>query len=318
MKTSKQHSVKKLFVIILTAVLSVMSVSIVVNAAYINRSSVKRVVSTQSSTGTAFSSNYLLLAAKGTSSFAMKNILFSENADTADFEINVCNYVQNDPSGVNENDITYTFTLKLLNTDGTVNTGSFTRLNVIDNSGVSHSFSDGICKITGQTLNGKTKSVNSYTITVPKEFVDNINMEVSAEPSDDTSYNAANGNKLGRLFSFSVYNASSTTWTGGFAETTTENYDAFNYVLKGQGQGTVTLSWDPTQLEISNVFLEINSLQGNVTDGADGTKKLTLEVDSTAKQNRYDIQFYKTETGVYTNMETVNGYVTIIFNKKTA
>lgn len=315
MKIIKQHSVKKLFVIILTAVLSIMSVSFIVNAAYINLNSVKRVVSIQSSTGTAFSSNYLLLTSKGTSSYAMKNILFSENADTADFEINVCNYVQNDPSKVNENDIAYTFTLKLLNTDGTVNTGSYARLKVTDGSGVSYSFSDGICKITDQMLTGKTKSVNSYAITVPKEFVNNIDMEASAVPSDDTSYNAANGNKLGRVFSFSVYNASSTTWTGSFTETTTVNYDAFNYVLKGQGKGTVTLSWDPAQLEISNVFIEVNGLQGKVTDGADGTKKLDLEVDSTAKQNRYDIQFYKTENGVYTNMKTVNGYVKISFNK---
>ena len=44
-------------------------------------------------------------------------------------------------------------------------------------------------------------------------------------------------------------------------------------------------------------------------------KSLSFEVDSTDGQNRYDIQFYKTENGVYTDMETINGYVTVDFSE---
>ena len=312
MKKYRKNSIIKFCTsICIAVVLSVISCCIVY-AAYINLNVAKRVVSTMSGSGTPFSSNYMLAVPKDTSTYAMKNIPCPEGANTTDIEINVCNYVQNDPSKVNENNIAYTLTFTLLNTDDTSHTGSYAGLKVTDKSNGSYSFSGGVCKVTGQTLAGKNKSVNTYTLTVPRALINSVNIRAEAEPDDSASYSAANGFKLGRIFTFSEYNASSTTWTGSFAETTTDNYDAFNYVIKGQGKGTVTLVWDPSQLEINRVFLENNSLQDKVTDSGD-KKSLTMEVDSANKQNRYDIQFYKTENGVYTDMETVNGYVTVSF-----
>lgn len=298
-------------VVIITVLLSVICCA-AVSAAYINLNIVKRVVSTQGAGGTPFSSNYLLLVPKEITAYSIKNIYCSEEASTAEFEINVCNYVQNDPSKICEDDIKYTLTLTQLNNDGTLNTESFTGLKVLDTNGVSYSFTDGICSISDQLLAGNEKHINTYVISVPKQMVNNAVLRAVAEPGDSSSYSAVNGSKLGRIFAFSEYNASSTTWTGSFSETASDNYDAFNYVIRGQGKGTVTLSWDPSQLEISQVFLDNNNLQDKVTD--DGSKKiLTIEVDSTVGTNRYDIQFYKTESGVYTDMKTVNGYVTVNF-----
>ena len=141
-------------------------------------------------------------------------------------------------------------------------------------------------------------------------MVNAVELRAEAELSDDSSYSAVNGNKLGRVFAFSEHYVYSTTWTGSFAETTADSYDAFNYIIKGQGKGTVTLTWDNSQLEINKVFLENNSL--SVTSEG-SMSSLTIEVDSTVGQNRYDIQFYKTENGSYTDMDTINGYVTVNF-----
>lgn len=279
--------------------------------AYINLNTVKRVVSTQGSGGTPFSSNYLLLVPKETTVYAVKNIYCPEGADYADFAINVCNYVQNDPSTLNENDISYAFILTLQNSDGTVNTGTFSGLSVTDNDRVSYEFTDGVCRIPDRLLKGNMKSVDTYSIVIPKQMVNTVDLRVEAVPTD-SSYSAVNGNKLGRVFTFSEHYVSSNTWTGSFSEMTADSYDAFNYIIKGQGKGTVTLTWDPSQLEINRVFLENNGL--SVTSEG-SISKLTIEVDSTAGQNRYDIQFYKTENGIYTDMDTIDGYVTVNFTE---
>lgn len=284
---------------------------LVVNTAYISLNIVKRVVSTQGSSGTPFSSNYLLLVPKDTTAYAVKNIYCSKGVDYAEFAINVCNYVQNDPSMVNGNDIRYTFVLTQQNSDGTPNTEAFSGLSVKDNDGVSHEFTDGVCRISDRCLVGNTKSVDTYSIVIPKQMVNTVDLRVEAVPTD-SSYSAVNGNKLGRVFTFSEHYVSSNTWTGSFSEMTADSYDAFNYIIKGQGKGTVTLTWDPSQLEINRVFLENNGL--SVTSEG-SISKLTIEVDSTAGQNRYDIQFYKTENGIYTDMDTIDGYVTVNFTE---
>lgn len=312
----KQADRKRIRFFTVVAIFVLLSVicGIAVSAAYIHLNMVKRVVSTQGAGGTPFSSNYLLLVPRETAAHAVKTINCPEGASTAEFEINVCNYVQNDPSKISEKDIKYTMTFTQLNNDGTDNTESFAGLKVTDKNGNVYSFANGVCSIPDELLTGGVKSVNTYYIVVPKQMVNNAELRVVAEPSDSNSYSAVNGNKLGRTFVFSEYNASSTTWTGSFLETTSENYDAFNYVIRGQGKGTVTLSWDSSQLEISRIFLENYNLTDKIT--AVGSKmSLTIEVDSSVGQNRYDIQFYKTENGVYTDMGTINGYVTVDFTE---
>ena len=314
MKKQAEKNKKRIFTAAVIFALVSLICGIAVSAAYINLNTVKRVVSTQGAGGTPFSSNYLLLVPRDTTSYAIKNINCPEGAGSAQFEINVCNYVQNDPSKISENDIKYSLTLTQLNNDGTVNTESFSGLKVTDASGASFTFTDGVCCISDQLLPGNVKTVNTYYVSVPKEMVNNVDLRAEAEPSDSSSYSVTNGNKLARNFVFTEYNALSSSWTGGFKETSAENNDAFNYVIRGQGKGTVTLSWDSDQLEISGVFLDNYALRDKVT--SEGNRRsLTIDVDSNNGPNRYDIQFYKTKNGVYTNMTAVNGYVTVSFSE---
>lgn len=268
-------------------------------AAYTNLNSVKRVVSTQGLKGTPFSSNYLNLTPRDESSYSIKNIPFPESEATTSFNIDVCNYIHNNPSKFNDNDINYTFSLTLVGAAGV----SLDGLSV-SFGGTSCSFTDGVCSIPNQTLKGGTKSVNRYSITVPKSFRDKVKIEAAAIP-DKGSYRYTGYFKLGRIFAFTSKSETAAIWTGSFTETSAEGYDGFNYILSGQGKGTVTLTWDPDKLEISRIFLENN---GITPSGG----SFTIPVDSEVK-NRYDIQFYKTGNGDYSSMETVGGYVSISF-----
>ena len=292
----------------IAAVLSAFVLGIAVFGAYTNVNSVKRVVSTQGLSGTAFSSNYLNLAAKDAMSYTLKTISLSESGETSTFEINVCNYVHNNPSRVNEKTIAYTFTLTLYNLDGTRNTSDFTGLSVTYNNNTQYSFTDGECVIIGNTLAGGTKSVDTFRITVPKSFMNKVHIQAVAEPNE-TSYLYTDNYKLGRTFAFSSGGKTETNWTGSLTETTAEGYDGFNYAVKGQGKGTVTLAWDSNQLEINKVFLD---KYGLAVSASGNMKSVSFDVDSDL-QSRYDIQFYKTETGVYTDIAAIEGYVKFNF-----
>ena len=68
------------------------------------------------------------------------------------------------------------------------------------------------------------------------------------------------------------------------------DYSGFNYQLRGSGAGTVTLSWDSSLLEISEIFLESVGAPAPVT--SNGFKSIEIAVDSFVK-NSYDIQFYR-------------------------
>lgn len=311
---AREKNKKRIGIAVIISVIMLTMISAAVSAVYINQNVAKRVVSTQGAGGTPFSSNYLLLAPKETSTFAIKTIYCSEEAEMTQFVINVCNYAQNDPSKVNEYDISYTLTLTLTNADGSVHTGSFSGLSVTDNDGTSHSFSSGVCTISNQLLLKNQRSVNTYTVFIPKAMVGAVDMSVLAEPSE-SSYSAVNGNKLGRTFTFAEYNAAATTWTGSFSETTANGYDAFNYIIRGQGTGRITLTWDPSQLEINKYFFDNYGLQSTVTDTENGKKSLSFDVNSTDGLNRYDIQFYKTENGSYPDMDTINKYVSVDFSE---
>ena len=310
MKTDVGKFIKKHYVLLWLVILLSVLTCFYAYGAYTNLNSVKRVVSTQGGSGTAFSSNYLSLTTRSSSSYDMKRITVGQKAETKSFDLNIFNYAQNNPSVYNEYDVTYTLVLTLIDaTDGSVITDRDGEASVSGGS-----FSNGICEITGQTLTGKTKSVLSYAVTVPKSFVNAVNIKAEAIP-DEASYSYTNNSKLARIITFSEYIENNTSWTGSFSETTADGYDGFNYIIKGQGVGTVTLTWDPEMLEISKIFLDNNGITPN--DGADGKKTFTMQVDSNTGSSRYDIQFYKTEaggtSGAYADMNAINGYVEFSF-----
>ncbi|MGN0114809.1 MAG: hypothetical protein ACI396_05740, partial [Acutalibacteraceae bacterium] len=283
-------------------------------AAYTNINRVKRVVSTQGENNVAFSSNYLTLLNSDVSTFDLKRISIPKSSNTGEFTITVCNYVHSNPSILNTYDISYNMMLTLVDavTGESVTTGyDAASVSFGENS---YSFTNGVCTIENQSLTGKVKSIDTYNITVPSSFIDKINIKAEATP-DSSSLVHTNNYKLAREFAFAEYSDNTTSWTGSFAETDVNSYDGFNYVLKGQGEGTVTLTWDSSQLEISQVFLNNYSLIASVGSGNQMT--VMFSVNSNEK-NRYDIQFYKTENGSYSDINVLNSYVSCAFVERVA
>lgn len=107
----------------------------------------------------------------------------------------------------------------------------------------------------------------------------------------------------------------------GYIETleSGKEYDAYNYIVEGSGKGRITFRWKYEKVSINQSFLQnkdvtfyINDIptQGSSTikesdlPTSDGYKSVTLVVDSTDK-NRYEIQFYKTDTtnNTYSNSD---------------
>ena len=88
-------------------------------------------------------------------------------------------------------------------------------------------------------------------------------------------------------------------------------YDAYNYVVEGSGTGTVTVRWNSTYIDVSEIFLAQNNLTNTVvTETADAGgnvwKYFELEVGNEVSGtviNRYEIQLFKNnENGNYSNV----------------
>ena len=118
--------------------------------------------------------------------------------------------------------------------------------------------------------------------------------------------------------------AADTGWSGKVEDLKAgTDYDGFNYVIKGDGKGKITFSWDPTAVTINQQFLHnpevkfyINGAEVAGSDSFDessittsnGVKTLILVVDS-RKKNRYDVQFYKIDPTIDYSAAKVKTYL---------
>ena len=345
LKTLKKHWISTWLVI---AVLACGTFAAI--AAYTEVSSVKRVVTTQSKPQTPFSSNCMR---KGGSRKQM---------NTSAYTVTVCNYDQNFPGVFNQSQIDYTLTATLQLKIGDNNYSYAEMLTEFADDEnfeaykqkfAANAASYGIHKISddvdgeipggttafsadtgytisfsGQSLTQIVSSTDKFEVTIPdipagvENFTPEFFVKVEAAASSPDG--------LGEM-STVLYRASNetvtTTWEGKLAETDTKtvDYDFYNYILTGNGVGTIDIMWDPSKLAINEFFM--NPLSGNefvggatpvpvTVDGEDEEwNKLTLKVDPTDTldasgnvtkkgKTRYEIQFYKTEEEVsYTGDE---------------
>ena len=306
-------------------------------AAYTEVSSVKRVVTTQSKPQTPFSSNCMR---KGGSRKQM---------NTSAYTVTVCNYDQNFPGVFNQSQIVYTLTATLQLKIGDNNYSYeelFTEFADADLEAYKQKFVDnaddyGIHKISddntgeiGGTSTAFSTNAN-YKISFPDESLrqiisstDKFEVTIPDIPVGVENFTpeffvkveavASSPDGLGDMSTI-LYRASNetvtTTWTGALAETDTKtvDYDFYNYILTGNGIGTVDIMWDPARLEINefftnelsgNVFKEENTIPTEITVDGATWNKLTLVVDPTDTldesgnvtkkgKTRYEIQFYK-------------------------
>ena len=289
---------------------------VIVYAAYSGTADVKRVVSTQASSSTVFSSNYM-----ETGGLAVKNLSTTAEGNFT-CNVTVCNYDQLDPTSPAKAPITYNFKAELCRYD--TSTDSYVTVSEIQTKtvdGVTSNKTFSVKKVmndnleigdtehslnaspfnyeyTGETLAGGASYKDSFDITFDSYEVDlkvaELFIRVTATPSDESMQQNTSIGILQSVISVSKGRTVETGWYGSLDEHTSQDYDGYNLVIEGSGAGTIDILWNNAKFSINPVFLTNNASRLTAVTDADTTdwKKVTLTVDSSV-ENRYVAQFFK-------------------------
>lgn len=319
--------------------LLILSSLIIVFAAYNGTAIVKRVVSTQVSSNSFFSSNYMEVYS--TNNIAVKN-LRTTNAGEFICPITVCNYDQLNPTSPAKAPIEYSFTAELVKyndssglyelvttvqkEDERVKTFYVQKImddNQTITTDIQHSLnSEGTFSYTyqGETLEGENTLRDTYNICfdaaeVAKDVPD-LFIRVSAIPTEESqTQNGSGVSNLASVISISQGRTVETGWHGSLQENSSTDYDGYNLIIEGSGAGDIDILWDSSKFVMNPVFISQYGGEGGKLSGESdvtgqtGWKKRTLTVDSATGDNRYVVQFYKATPGTYIGTEFPSKYI---------
>lgn len=303
----------------------------VVRAAYLGNSEVKRVVSTKAVSDVVFSSNVMKAPAApknlhgddDTSNFtypitvcnfdqlspinhAKENITYTLTARLVRYNGTTYEPVTEVLMNSDETPSPKVFKIQQTGDNNVASTGTDYNLNQLENG------TSKVISFTGQTLPGTAPMTDTFTVTFDKEELAREDSEyfiqITATPDENTSVTGT----ISEISSWvgvskgKIYGAD---WSGSIIEGSGD-YDAFNMQLTGSGKGTVEIRWDSTYFTVTDMFLFDSSNQfvnesGTAVTGNSAIlncskgatwRKLILSVDSYTKTNRYEIQFFKTDT----------------------
>lgn len=307
-------------------------------AAYNGTAIVKRVVSTQASSNSSFSSNYMEVYS---TNIAVKNLRTTNDGNFI-CTVTVCNYDQLDPTSPAKAMINYSFTAELVKYNDS--TGEYELVTTVqkennvaktfyvqktmnDNQTITsdnqHSLnSEGVFSYTysSESLEGGNTLRDAYNICfdaaeVAKDVPD-LFIRVSAIPtSESQTQNGSGVSNLASVISISQGRTVETGWHGSLQETSTTDYDGYNLIIEGSGAGTIDILWDSSKFTMNPVFIsQYGGTGGKLSGESDvtgqtGLKKRTLTVDSATGDNRYVVQFYKAVSGTYTGTEFASKYI---------
>ena len=304
-------------------------------SAYNGTADVKRVVSTQSTSKSVFSSNYLEIFSSNDPS--IKN-LRTTTEDNFTVSITVCNYDQLDPTSPARALIEYDLVADLVTFNSNTNqyeTVSAVQMNgdnaktfyiqktMEDNNPIDnddqHDLNAGGFSYTyhSETLTGGVSYKDTFDICfdsaeVAKDVPD-LFIRVIATPTTASIQANSGISTLQSIVSISRGRSIETGWHGSLQETNTnQDYDGYNLIIEGSGVGTIDILWDNLKFALNPVFVSLNSTiltPETAVAGRDGWMKITLNVNSITC-NRYVAQFYKRDENVhYTGTEFPSKYI---------
>ena len=304
-------------------------------AAYNGTADVKRVVSTQATSTTVFSSNYL--EKYSNAGIAVKN-LRTTNEGNFIVSVTVCNYDQMDFNSYAKGLIEYEFKAELVKQvndayvpvesvqmNGT-NAKTFYVQKIMDENTTTtdtqHSLNEGSFSYTygSESLTGGSSNKDSFEICfdaaevaldVPELFI-----RVTATPTEESMQLNSGISTLASIISISQGRSVETGWHGSLQETGGEEYDGYNLIIEGAGSGTIDILWDNSKFVMNPAFISLygsgeSPILGPESDVSDraGWNKRTLSVNS-LNDNRYVVQFYKkTSSATGTGNILCNNYV---------
>ena len=302
--------------------------SLISYAAFTRINIVKRVVSTDAGSGARFSSDSMDSSIAG---MTARKSFYSQSADP-NAEVYVFNYPYPKASLYRNTVTKYDVEARIGTHDGT----TFTPLTGSALTGLSNSyyinykggdnalFNNGSIPITFENCRigaGKV-APDCFNVHFDSDELGDTPpgycVEMIAKP-EDTSLPTLKG-----YISVRYIKTAESGWTGALEDLeNNKEYDGYNYIIEGSGEGRITFSWNPELLTINKQFLQnpVNkfyigdaevygspSLTEDSFSTVSGMKSITLVVDSQQK-NRYEVQFYKTDTSGsndYRNSEIKN------------
>lgn len=321
-------------------------------ATYTGVTSMKRVASTRAGAGILFSSNYMRSGSNPQTSLEYRDYseFTDDNGDpleaNPEYNMVVCNYSQGDKATwYTANDIKYSITAELLLNEkytsediengvdpsllGEYKTPTATDLGALK-FGIKYSsdadytyFSSGKLTITlpetdKYTLSKADASTDMFSLLFDKSELKNIApkfwIKVTANPT------SVSGGEVENIVGYVGTCKSAeggANWTGfiGDENYNTIDYDSYNYIISGTGEGSFYFAWDdskvkPNEFALANYSADIktsatdveswtNYTQYGTTPPTSGSwKYIKLEVDS-EKTARYEFQLYKTSGDNY-------------------
>ena len=305
------HRHKFILLLCLIAVLACVGVSF---AAYTSVDNIRRVITTmQSSEMLCFYSNHMNPYPMGEDTEITTKIISFTDTDNPNIMITVCNYPQANPGRVNKRDIHYSFQALILDTEGNpLSEGALknilSELKIERNgSGKQYSFSasanadvetsvsivDGQVVYQSELLPGGVSSQNIYTIYLPAAYMEQVNIQVKAEPIDEVSKQATSKKALGRILSPILITNKGADWSGSFTDdlavTKSKELYGINYAVSGAGEGNIKVMWNSEYLEISPNFMTMFS--SYITE--QGTDYVIMNVGGENSDDYFSIQFYR-------------------------
>ena len=313
--------------------------------AYTGLKSVKRVVTTKESPGELFSSN------------CMKTTLAPRRINSVEYTVTVCNYEQQDPQTANPSNITYSLLaeIRVLYDNDYLTMSQLATLlgptsdeykayedKIADRSYSIYKSEDDTggpqpaVPIELNAANGYTTTFSSETLAKDVSSTDKFKVKFDDEELSTTSPEfyiylkaipTSNLSILESLLGAAQSTSDVSAWQGSFVEsdTSSKDYDFYNYIISGSGSGSVDIIWDNSWLEINPFFFTAAS--GNVvtfpekivdpSSQYNGWFKATLTVNSTEK-NRYEMVLYKAkENTTYVGANAPSNYITCVFTPST-
>lgn len=347
MKDFVYNLIKKQW-LLLWVILAALTLTIIyVSAEYRGENSVmKHVVIADSEQQAMFSSNILKENGKDTYQPQYLSVLTDSEKTVGkayDVSLLIWNYSRTNPSKWYPQDINYTLTATLVNSEGTQLTSeelgdktiTILRDNaekcVLGSSTLSASFSDVLTYKTSGTTD------NAYTVRFSNnwDLQNDTDICVQLVATPDKGENADKYRDIKEISAIvglrELQSMGSSGWQVYLNEQRSDKqpneYDAYNLVVTGSGKADITLTIDTNKLAFNKYFYDKNLRIKNFTDGEvtytepneKGLAKLTIKADSSANRNtgadkytnpeyrnRYDIQIYKSYDNNTTDTENWN------------
>jgi hypothetical protein len=281
----------------------------------------------------------------------MNDPLQTRRLDSTVYYVTVCNYSQDQPGITEEANTTYDFEAWLEIRD---DSGSFTRITAdnwnnysslagrIAQYSIAKYFDDETRTVanpveihfsqanptvtfSNEELKGGRASVDRFQVKIDSESVSSTKSEIFVHV--EAKKKTGSGMSLYARLYGQQNETENTVWTGSITDSNykTADYDFYNYVVTGNGEGTLDVIWDPDMIEINKFFLNIYDdiiVQGAnnekiqvITESGKTWNKITMNVDSKV-ENRYEIQLYK--RGESFDKQNLDSYIRCGFTKKTA